>query len=341
MDHSSRVQSLASALHYLQTGRWSLAEAAARALAIASHEDAEAWLLAGLAIACAGDATRAAPVLQQVTRLRPEHAHPCQDLASLEPPPPAELVLRQYRACLRLALQDRRLRLAFAAFLLDNDGATEAIAVLSPVLDCADAHNLMGMALAESGDVAGAIKQFGRAVAQDPVPAVGWANLGMMLKIEDRFDEALAAYDEAVARSPRDARIRVNRAVALLRAGRWAEAWPEYEWRLRLPGAQGLPLGRLLPALDALGDPSGLTILATHEEGFGDTLMFMRYLPLLAERGARVIAWVPDALRRVVGSLPGIAVCGPGETVPAYDYQGVSDLLCKRAAGSLIVLSAR
>ena len=80
----------------------------------------------------------------------------------------------------------------------------------------------------------------------------------------------------------------MNRAVALLQAGRLSEAWPEYEWRLSLPGHQALDRERLLPAVSTLGDLTGKTILVTHEEGFGDTLQFLRYLPLLAERGARV-----------------------------------------------------
>jgi hypothetical protein len=51
---------------------------------------------------------------------------------------------------------------------------------------------------------------------------------------------------------------------------------------------------------------AGLTILALHEDGFGDTLQFLRYLPLLAERGARVVACVPPALDRVMRMVPGV-----------------------------------
>src|SRR6185312_10401519 len=138
------------------------------------------------------------------------------------------------------------------------------------------AHHLAGLANAELGRFQEAIDHFQEAVRLDPIPSMGWSNLGMMLKIERRFDAALAAHDAAVARSPADPRIRVNRAVALLQAGRWTEAWAEYEWRLHLPGRAMLPPERLLPSLSALGDVRGMTILATHEEGFGDTLHFMR-----------------------------------------------------------------
>ena len=77
-------------------------------------------------------------------------------------------------------------------------------------------------------------------------------------------------------------------------------------------------MSTLLPSLDSIEDLNGVTILATHEDGFGDTLQFMRYLPMLAERGARVLAWVPRPLARVVGSLPGVRVlsCIDGPRVP-------------------------
>ncbi len=315
-----RVQRLADSLAYLQAGAWQRAEFAARGALHVDPGDVEARLLLGLAIAAAGECDRAAPVLAAVAQARPDAAHPCADLTRLQPPLPRRLIERQFQANLRLAPANPRLLLAFASYLLDNDGAAEAAALLRAGPDTAEAHHLLGMALAETGAFDQAIGQFRHVVACDPRPAEAWANLGMMLKVEDRFDEAIAAYDEAVARAPRDARIRVNRAVALLRAGRWQEAWADYEWRLRLPGHRGLPRSALLPALDTIEDLTGATILATHEDGFGDTLQFTRYLPLLAERGARVLAWVPRPLARVVASLPGVAVLTGSDPVPDYDF---------------------
>ncbi len=103
-----------------------------------------------------------------------------------------------------------------------------------------------------------------------------------------------------------DAQIRVNRVVALLRAGRWAEAWPDYEWRLKLAGHATMR-PRLLPALATLPDLAGRTVLIVHEDGYGDTLHFARYLPLLAARGARVIVGVPAPLTRIMRSVDGVA----------------------------------
>jgi hypothetical protein len=165
------------------------------------------------------------------------------------------------------------------------------------------------------------IGQFRQVVAQAPEQAAGWANLGAMLKVERRFDAALKAYDRAVALEPENARIRVNRTVARLHAGRLREAWPEFEWRLALPEHLGVKADRLMPALSHLGELRGRTILVTHEDGFGDTLQFMRYVPLLADRGARVLAWVPTPLARIVATVRGVAGVLSGDmALPSCDY---------------------
>ena len=118
-----------------------------------------------------------------------------------------------------------------------------------------------------------------------------------------------------------DARIRLNRAVALLRAGRWAEAWPDYEARLHLGGTMPFPPARLLPDLAALPDLTGKTVLAWHEEGFGDTLQFCRYVPLLAARGAHVLVLVPPELARLLASLPGVSgLFTSAADVPGHDW---------------------
>jgi hypothetical protein len=117
-----------------------------------------------------------------------------------------------------------------------------------------------------------------------------------MLKIQGRFDEALDAYAQALARAPTDRQIRVNRAVARLHAGRFAEAWQDEDWVLAEPGRVVLPAQKLLPPLSVLPDLTGRTVLVVQEEGFGDTLQFLRYLPLLANRGARVAVAVPPEL---------------------------------------------
>jgi Flp pilus assembly protein TadD len=288
---SDRLGLLGGALEGLESGRFAaVATTCWRLLTIAS-DDVEAKLLLGLALGAQGRLDQAMPLLNAVAQARPGHAHPCRDLAELlaRLGRPAQAAV-QFRAWLRRAPAD------------------------------AGAHHALGLALAELGEIEVAILHLRRAVAIDPAPAAGWSNLGMLLKIERQFDEAITAHDAAVLRAPHDPQIRVNRAVALLHAGRMTEAWRDYEWRLRQRGDTGLPLATLLPDIAGL-DLRGRTVLVTHEEGFGDTLQFVRYVPLLAKRGARVVLAVPRELQRLAAGVGGVAeLCSFGAKLPLFDY---------------------
>ena len=177
--------------------------------------------------------------------------------------------------------------------------------------DTAAGHHLLGLARGELDDFAAAVVSFEHAVALNPNAAGSWSNLGMMRKVEGRFPEAIEAHDRAVGLAPDNHRFRVNRAVALLKMGAWTPAWQDYEARLVLAGASMVEPERLMPSLPDLGQANtglaGVTIVALHEDGFGDTLQFLRYLPLLAELGARVVACVPPALERMMRLVPGVA----------------------------------
>ena len=97
------------------------------------------------------------------------------------------------------------------------------------------------MAQAALGQTEKAIGHLRDALRQDPYQARIWANLGLLLKDDGCFTEAIPAYDVALTLAPDDAQIRVNRVVALLRAGRWPDALAHYEWRLRLAGHPARP----------------------------------------------------------------------------------------------------
>ncbi len=142
-----------------------------------------------------------------------------------------------------------------------------------------------------------------------------------MLKIEGEFQKAIMAHDRAVALEPENPQFRVNRAVALLQAGAWERAWQDYEYRMDLAAVPGFDRSRALPTLAGGFRLAGRTVLALHEEGFGDTLQFLRYLPLLAELGARVVACVPRELVRMMRLVPGVAeVVSDPAALPPHDF---------------------
>jgi tetratricopeptide (TPR) repeat protein len=319
----SRDAILASALDALERGAFADAAAGCASLIAVCPDDAEALCLGGVAAGAAGDIETAARLLHDAAMYRGRAGHPMLDLiALLRRTGQRSLIEPQLRAALRLAPRDRTLSHSLADTVYEAGRYDDARSILQDMVrrDPADlpARNLLAMTLAATGDTAAAIGQFIAAIKLDPGQPGLWANLGLLLKDDGRFEEAVAAYDTAVRLSPNDARIRVNRVVALLRAGLWAKAWPDFEWRL-LTMDNPRPRSRLLPDLASV---SGRTVLITHEDGFGDTLHFVRYAPLLAARGARVIAAVPKPLSRIIASVAGVSeVCDVRMAWPDHDFE--------------------
>lgn len=75
-------------------------------------------------------------------------------------------------------------------------------------------------------------------------------------------------------------------------------------------------------------DLNGKTLLVTDEQGFGDTLMFCRYLPLIKQRGAKIIFSVHKVLEPLFHDWNGKDILiTHGMNVPTYDfYASVFDL---------------
>jgi hypothetical protein len=144
-----------------------------------------------------------------------------------------------------------------------------------------------------------------------------------------RLDEALASYERALALKPDDADIHLNEAFVRLLAGDFERGWRKNEWRWEsapsglLNRSSGM-LRRNFPQPLWLGAEAieGKAILLYGEQGLGDTIHFCRYVPLVAERGARVILEVAEPLRVLMSGLAGASHCiARGEAPPDFDLQ--------------------
>jgi tetratricopeptide (TPR) repeat protein len=162
-----------------------------------------------------------------------------------------------------------------------------------------------------------ALRHFRAATELAPASPDGWINLGFALAQQRLPDEARHAYDRAIAVEPDNAHARLNRAMALLALGRWSEAWDDYEWRWAASGFPRPVLGR--PEWDGSA-LAGKTILLYTEQGFGDAIQFVRYAPLLAERGARVALRCQPELTAIFSTVPGVAeVISAEQPAPEID----------------------
>ncbi len=144
-------------------------------------------------------------------------------------------------------------------------------------------------------------------------------NRGHARRRLDRPVEALADFTVAIATAPQFAEAHFEAGMTHLSLGDFDAGWKEYEWRWKAGAFAGHR--REYPAPRWLGDiaVAGKTILLHAEQGFGDTIQFIRYAPLLARRGARVVCEVQAELQPLLAQLAGIEIIARGEPLPAFD----------------------
>ena len=183
--------------------------------------------------------------------------------------------------------------------------------------DYADAWTNLGNLLRDRHDMHGALQAFRHAMRCAPHSPEPAYNLGVALEHFGLFDGALCAFQSAVECDPQHADARWNGALALLRAGRFAEGFRDYEWRFRRrePAPRDCPQ----PLWD--GRPlDGRTLLVWAEQGFGDALQFLRFVPELARLGGRVVLEMHDGLQGLAARIPGVsAVVTAGGTAVKFD----------------------
>jgi tetratricopeptide (TPR) repeat protein len=214
--------------------------------------------------------------------------------------------------------------------------------------------NRRGVVLLELGRPLEALDDFARILAGGPDNLDALGNYGNALIKLNRPEEALAAYDRALTFAPENTQLLTNRAVALRRLDRphealmsasralvarpgfaqarfvesvaqltlgdFAAGWRGYEarWDVGLLSSQR----RSFAAPLWLGSESlaGKTILLHAEQGSGDTIQFVRYAPLVAQRGAKVVLEVQRELAPLLSGVAGVdVVIARGAPLPDFD----------------------
>jgi Flp pilus assembly protein TadD len=179
----------------------------------------------------------------------------------------------------------------------------------------------LGDALAYQGALDAAIDSYRQSLSIDPTDHETHNNLGNALLDARRLDEAIACYRQALSLRPDLLAIRSNLSKALLTQGNLLEGFAEQESRWCVAAN---PTGALPPDVWDGRDVRGKTVLIHTEQGFGDTIQFIRYAPLLAARGARVVIECQPQLQRLLQAMPGVdGVLGRGQQLPPFDFRAL------------------
>ncbi|MBV9568363.1 MAG: glycosyltransferase family protein [Hyphomicrobiales bacterium] len=183
----------------------------------------------------------------------------------------------------------------------------------------AQAHSNLGNALRALRRLDAAIPAYTRALELQPAFADAFSNRALTYHLLARFDEAVADFRRAIALEPLHGNAHTGLAMNHLLRGRLAEGFVEYEWRWR---SSELPSRPPMATPWRGEDPRGKRLLIHAEQGLGDTLHFCRYLPLLRERGARLVLNTQGPLRSLIGTaMPWLEIIADGENLPTTDAQ--------------------
>jgi Flp pilus assembly protein TadD len=199
---------------------------------------------------------------------------------------------------------------------------------------------LLGAIAGHRGDIPGAIEMLERAVKGDASAASWHSNLSGLYRLQYRLDDALASALTAVKLRGDAARYHVNLGKALIDCNRREEAigsfmtalareknnaeahlaigqillargefrpgWVEYEWRNQLDQAKGMLPPMATPPWNGMVLPNGRLLLVA-DQGYGDTIQFCRYIPLVAGRAREVVLGCSPDLLPLLRSIPGVA----------------------------------
>jgi tetratricopeptide (TPR) repeat protein len=179
-------------------------------------------------------------------------------------------------------------------------------------------HFNRGNALASLGRHGEAIAAFDRTISSQPDYIGAHINRGTALQALNHHREALASFAKALGFDRTNADARHNGALSLLTMGQYRPGFIQYEMRRSNRPTHRRELGK--PQWMGDSPVSGKTILLHAEQGFGDTIQFVRYAPLVAALGARVLLEAPAELMGLLRRAEGVAdVVEQGAPLPVFD----------------------
>ena len=277
----------------------------------------------GLCLKQQGQLETAVAAFQRALALQPDHAlthnnlgdtlrqlkrfdvavHHLQQAVALDPTAP-----EAYRNLgLALSCQDQ-LEAATAAY--------QQALTLNP--DYALVLDSLGSILRQRGKLVEAMNHLQRAIALNPDLPEPHYDLGLVCYEQGNFAAAAELYQRSLQLRPNFAPAQFSYSVLLLLLGQFSQGWPGYESRwesndIKLPN---FPQPRWQGE-----DLTGKTILLHAEQGFGDTIQFVRYATLLAGQGATVLVGCPPQLQRLLATVPGVdRTISDGSPRPPFDY---------------------
>jgi Flp pilus assembly protein TadD len=318
-------QELQLAVRHHQAGRLDEAESLYRRVLVGEPTNADAMNLLGMVFIQKRQFEAGRQCINKAIVLSPAraefHFNLGLALAALNKPALAATAFRQ-----AAALEPRNAaawsRLADALIEINQPSEAEAASrkALELRIDLPEAHNALGKALYARGELDAAAASFHQAVALHPQYPEACNSLGQSVCELGDCRQGRVWCERAVRMQPDYALAHWNLGLMQLRLGEWEQGWQGFEWRWRA-GKLSMVNPYPHPLWDG-GELGGKRILLHAEQGFGDTIQFLRYVPLVAQRGGIVMAAVQKELLPLArGCLGAERWVVPGDSLPPFDLQ--------------------
>jgi len=145
-------------------------------------------------------------------------------------------------------------------------------------------------------------------------------NYALSLRDAERLEEAAALLEKLLKEKPGDVEITWDAALTQLQLGNLKDGWEAFEIRWQRPSMARERVYKTAPRWHG-EDISGKTVLVYEEQGFGDTILCSRYIPLIAARGGKVILECKPQLHKLFSTINGITrMAEAGQVVSGFDY---------------------
>jgi Tfp pilus assembly protein PilF len=234
--------------------------------------------------------------------------------------------LRSAEACFRKAIdlrpEDAIHYNNLALVFLDTQRLAEAELCLQEALkfdaDLPELYNSLALVYEEEHEVEKAQLAYGRAIEIHPKYTAALYNLGILLKSIKQSERAEYWLKQAIKSQPDYGPAEFALATLYLREGRYADGWKLYD------------ASRLLKVKNRAGSIpiwqgealAGGKLLLFYDQGFGDTIQFVRYVDMAAALGAKIVLWVQAPLRALLEtSYPELDIyAGAARPAEQFDY---------------------
>lgn len=184
-----------------------------------------------------------------------------------------------------------------------------------------DARLALAECLIKKGAHERARYELGRVIEQEPANETAHQALGEVLHREGSWPEYFKEIERFQSIDSSSKYVKYEQGFLGLLFGEMPHAWDGYEARFQVPGLVSPVRSFDQPRWG--GEPfEGKTLLLHYEQGYGDTIMFIRYAKQAKALGGRVILAAQRALAELVSHCAGLDEVIPhGDPLPSFDLQ--------------------